>query len=190
MKTKILFFAALSVILGACSNVSSTGPDEEEEETISFVQNDDEWLGFYKNDGYEAFLKMAYKSEAEIGTSYLVKFILTDFDKDQPEVYFMNTSKHQLHYEFARDILKDSRSRTDYEKETYLSPQKNTAAGTLVYYPTIDSLIALTFFPTDLITPQQVEKVYSLSDQIRSGRTAEELSAEINSIVRNATTMR
>ena len=162
MKTKILFFAALSVILGACSNVSSTGPDEEEEETISFVQNDDEWLGFYKNDGYEAFLKMAYKSEAEIGTSYLVKFIITDFDKDQPEVYFMNTSKHQLHYEFARDILKDSRSRTDYEKETYLSPQKNTAAGTLVYYPTIDSLIALTFFPTDLITPQQVEKVYSL----------------------------
>ena len=37
---------------------------------------------------------------------------------------------------------------------------------------------------------EDVQKIYSLADQIRSGRTAEELSAEINSIVRNATTMR
>ena len=35
-----------------------------------------------------------------------------------------------------------------------------------------------------------VEKVYQLSDQIRAGRTADELSQEINSIVRNATTLR
>jgi len=35
-----------------------------------------------------------------------------------------------------------------------------------------------------------VNKVYELSEQIRSGRTADELSAEINAIVRNATTLR
>ena len=35
-----------------------------------------------------------------------------------------------------------------------------------------------------------VQKVYALSDQIRAGRTADELSREINSIVRNATTLR
>ncbi len=35
-----------------------------------------------------------------------------------------------------------------------------------------------------------VQKVYTLSEQIRSGRTADELSAEINAIVRNATTLR
>ena len=35
-----------------------------------------------------------------------------------------------------------------------------------------------------------VEKVYQLSDQIRAGRTADELSQDINSIVRNATTLR
>ena len=35
-----------------------------------------------------------------------------------------------------------------------------------------------------------VKKVYELSEQIRSGRTADELSADINSIVRNATTLR
>ena len=35
-----------------------------------------------------------------------------------------------------------------------------------------------------------VNKVYDLSEQIRAGRTADELSAEINAIVRNATTLR
>ena len=36
---------------------------------------------------------------------------------------------------------------------------------------------------------EDVKKVYDLSEQIRSGRTADELSADINSIVRNATTL-
>ena len=35
-----------------------------------------------------------------------------------------------------------------------------------------------------------VQKVYQLSDQIRAGRTADELAPDINAIVRNATTMR
>ena len=35
-----------------------------------------------------------------------------------------------------------------------------------------------------------VDKVYELSEQIRAGRTADELAAEINAIVRNATTLR
>ena len=37
---------------------------------------------------------------------------------------------------------------------------------------------------------EDVKKIYDLSSQIRSGRTADELSAEINAIVRNATTLR
>lgn len=37
---------------------------------------------------------------------------------------------------------------------------------------------------------EDVQKVYGLSEQIRSGRTADELSADINAIVRNATTLR
>ena len=35
-----------------------------------------------------------------------------------------------------------------------------------------------------------VQKVYSLSDQVRAGRTADELKEDINAIVRNATTLR
>lgn len=161
MKTRFFLLASLALILGACSNVDSI-TSESEEGTISFVQNGDEWTGFYESDSYQAFRNMAYKSDVEIGTSYLVKFIITDFDKNDPEVHFMNTAKHQLHYEFARDILNDQRTRSEYEKETYQDAEKNTAAGTLVYYPTIDSLIGLTFFATDKISPEQVAKVYSL----------------------------
>ena len=35
-----------------------------------------------------------------------------------------------------------------------------------------------------------VQKVYALADQIRAGRTADDLAGEINAIVRNAATMR
>ena len=37
---------------------------------------------------------------------------------------------------------------------------------------------------------EDVAKVYTLSDQIRAGRTADELSSDINAIVRSATTLR
>ena len=37
---------------------------------------------------------------------------------------------------------------------------------------------------------EDVGKVYDLADQVRAGRTADELSSEINAIVRNATTLR
>ena len=39
-------------------------------------------------------------------------------------------------------------------------------------------------------TAGDVEKIWALSEQVRAGRTADELSAEINAIVRNATTLR
>lgn len=37
---------------------------------------------------------------------------------------------------------------------------------------------------------EDVAKIYSLSDEVRAGRVMDELSAEINEIVRNATTLR
>ena len=57
------------------------------------------------------------------------------------------------------------------------------AAEVLRADPTIQT-VAVTASEDD------VGKVYDLSEQIRSGRTADELAAEINAIVRNATTLR
>ena len=127
-----------------------------------FIQNENEYTGFYKEDGYAAFRKLAYTSKTEMGSSYLVKFVITGFDTDSPEVHFMNTKAYPIHYDFAEIILHDTRTVFEFESETYFTTEKNTVAGTLAYYASVDSMISLTFFPTDLITPEQVAAVYKL----------------------------
>ncbi len=127
-----------------------------------FIQNEDQYTGFYKQDGYDAFRKMSYASKTEMGISYLVKFVITDFDTDKPQVHFMNTMRYSYHYDFAEMVLGDTRSLAVFNVETYFSAEKNTAAGTLAYYPSVDSMIALTFFPADYITPEQVAVAYKL----------------------------
>ena len=129
---------------------------------LDFVQNDDEYTGFCKQDGYTAFRKMSYASKTEMGISYLVKFVIADFDTDKPQVHFMNTMRYSYHYDFAEMVLGDTRSLAVFNVETYFSAEKNTAAGTLAYYPSVDSMIALTFFPSDYISPEQVAVAYKL----------------------------
>ena len=131
----------------------------------AFVQNENEYTGFYKEDGYEAFRKLAYTSKTEMGSSYLVKFVITGFDTDTPEVHFMNTKAYPIHYDFAEIILHDTRTVFEFESETYFTTEKITVAGTLAYYASVDSMIALTFFPTDYITPEQVATVYKLIEE-------------------------
>ena len=130
-----------------------------------FIQNENEYTGFYKEDGYAAFRKLAYTSKTEMGSSYLVKFVITGFDTDSPEVHFMNTKAFPIHYDFAEMVLHDTRTVFEFESETYFTTEKNTVAGTLAYYASIDSMIALTFFPTDYITPEQVATVYKLIEE-------------------------
>lgn len=130
-----------------------------------FIQNENEYTGFYKEDGYAAFRKLAYTSKTEMGSSYLVKFVITGFDTDSPEVHFMNTKAYPIHYDFAEIILHDTRTVFEFESETYFTTEKNTVAGTLAYYASVDSMIALTFFPTDYITPEQVATVYKLIEE-------------------------
>ena len=157
----VAFFA----VICACSNSSepqnnNDGPEPEPEP--GFIQNNDEYTGFYKEDGYDAFRKLAYSSKTEMGSSYLVKFIITDFNSDSAVVHFMNTKKHLLHYDFARMVLNDSSSLAEFEQTAYYDSVKNTAAGTLAYYASVDSMVALTFFPTDCISPEQVAATHKL----------------------------
>ncbi len=164
------FFAVLVAALWACSNSDSSvdpnrhdDPDIVDPDTLPvFIQGDAEWTGFYKEYGYEAFRKLAYPSKTELGTSYLVKFIITDFNSDSAVVHFMNTKAYLLHYDFAKKVLHDPSTLTEFENEAYYDPAKNTVAGTLVYYASVDSMVALTFFPTDCIEPSQVAAVQQL----------------------------
>ena len=144
------------------NDVSSSSIGSSDSPLPVFIQNDDEYTGFYKQDGYTAFRKMSYASKTEMGISYLVKFVIADFDTDKPQVHFMNTMRYSYHYDFAEMVLGDTRSLAVFNVETYFSAEKNTAAGTLAYYPSVDSMIALTFFPSDYISPEQVALAYKL----------------------------
>ena len=155
---------ALSSAEGSCSSRHS-GPDPEsssESPLPAFIQNSDEYTGFYKQDGYVAFRKLSYPSKTEMGASYLVKFVISRFDTDSPQVHFMNSVKFYYHFDFAEMVLGDTRTLSVFNKETYFSEEKNTVAGTLAYYAAVDSMLAMTFFPADYITPEQVAKVYQL----------------------------
>ncbi len=147
------------------NDVSSSSIGSSDSLLPVFIQNEDQYTGFYKQDGYDAFRKMSYASKTEMGISYLVKFVITDFDTDKPQVHFMNTMRYSYHYDFAEMVLGDTRSLAVFNVETYFSAEKNTAAGTLAYYPSVDSMIALTFFPSDYISPEQVALAYKLIEE-------------------------
>ena len=70
-----------------------------------------------------------------------------------------------------------------YKGEITERIREMVAAEVLMAAPSIQT-VAVT------ATAEDVKKVYDLSEQIRSGRTADELAADINAIVRNATTLR
>lgn len=190
MRLSVLAYFLLSALVAtfwACSNDDSSrdpsGPDDPDiivpdttqtdtvktdtlpEPNPVFIQNENEYTGFYKEDGYAAFRKLAYTSKTEMGSSYLVKFVIANFDTDSPEVHFMNTKAFPIHYDFAEMVLHDTRTVFEFESETYFTTEKNTVAGTLAYYASVDSMIALTFFPTDYITPEQVATVYKLIEE-------------------------
>ena len=122
----------------------------------AFVNDSAQATGLYKKDSYDAFRSLAYASSSEIGKSYLVKFIITGVDSGKLTVHLQNTVKYPLHYSFSQKVLGDSRTLSAFEEDTYYSENRSAIAGTLVYYASVDSMIALTFFPSDKITPAQV----------------------------------
>ena len=151
--------------LSSSSRHSGPDPESSSDSHPIFIQNDDQYTGFYKQDGYESFRKLSYKSKTEMGASYLVKFVISDFGTDSAEVHFMNSMKYLYHYDFAEMVLGETRSLAVFNQETYFSAEKNTVAGTLAYYASVDSMIAMTFFPTDYISPKQVADSYKLIEE-------------------------
>ena len=148
--------------LSSSSRHSGLDPESSSGSHPIFIQNGDQYTGFYKQDGYEAFRKISYTSKTEMGASYLVKFVISDFGTDSAEVHFMNSQKYLYHFDFAQMVLDDPRSLAVFNQETYFSAEKNTVAGTLAYYVSVDSMIAMTFFPTDYSSPKQVADSYKL----------------------------
>ena len=62
--------------ISSSSRQSGPDPESSSDSHPIFIQNDDQYTGFYKEDGYDAFRKLSYSSKTEMGASYLVLAIL------------------------------------------------------------------------------------------------------------------
>ena len=129
------------------------------------VVNDDYATGFGP-DGLAAFRALAYASDTELGPTQLVKFYVADVRSSAPRVYFQNTRRHPLHYDFARNVLGVSQTTSEFWATTYAGEDRTAMAGTLALYERVEAAsealgvevaapIAVTFFPSDNLTPGQ-----------------------------------
>jgi hypothetical protein len=125
--------------------------------------------------GASRFEELAYAAESEFGPSQSVKFYIAVI-KGDPTVYFQDTKKHPIHYDFAHEVLGVALSPDEYVMQTYMGPDRSAMAGTLVYYPALESSvanleaplkapIALTFFPSDDLAPAQALLAYRLIEE-------------------------
>lgn len=131
----------------------------------AFSQSADYATGFGAGEGPRRFEELAVAADGELGPSELVKFYIHDVS-GKPEVYFQNTKLHPLHYTFARDVVGVPKTLTEFEASTYHGEDRADMAGTLAFYPRVSAAsealggevvapVALTFFPSDDLTPAQ-----------------------------------
>jgi pyruvate, water dikinase len=111
----------------------------------------------------------------DVGDSFSVKFYMRDL-KSEPKVYFQNTRKYPLHFDFAQRVLGVSQSADQFAVETYSGADRSAMAGTLILYPsvggpaqgatpTVQAPWTLNFFPSDLITPEQIRLAHRLIEE-------------------------
>jgi pyruvate,water dikinase len=129
--------------------------------------------GFDREGGAEAFAALAVETQTEFGPARSVKFYVSSFDQT-PQVYFQNTRRYPLHYDFARFVLGEAASRAIFEQKTYHGEDRTALAGTLIYYPELEfqhgssalsAPIELEFFPSDDLTPAQALKAHRLIEE-------------------------
>jgi len=142
------------------------------EKLTDYEKNEDYTTGFTNNDGIGSFTEYSHDADTELGRTSALKFIVTNL-KENPKVYFMNTKKHPLHYDFARQILKIDQTITEFQENTYEGKDRTAMAGTILYYPDIESAgeknfsspLVITFFPSDNLTPDQALLCHKLIEE-------------------------
>lgn len=139
------------------------------EDTVDYAT----WFDAEK--GPERFQQLAYPSDTELGPAHALKFYINNWDSE-PKVYFQNTRKFALHYNFANQVLGKNITRTEFDKQTYYGLERKGVAGTIVWYPKVKSTSAylgtqmtsplcMTFFPSDGLTPQMALQAHRLVEQ-------------------------
>jgi pyruvate, water dikinase len=131
--------------------------------------------GFGRDACLEALAALALPLSTDLGESRSVKFYVADL-QTAPRVYFQNTKRHPLHYDFASRVLGVAETATEFAQNTYSGEGRTAMAGTLTYYPGVSSARApdgtlvdapwtLNFFTSDDLTPEQVRLAHRLVEE-------------------------
>ncbi len=142
------------------------------EKLLPFEHTDDYATGYESETGLSLFKAMAHQTDTELGPAFVVKFYIHNL-VGRPEIFFQNTVKHFLHYEFARNVVGVSMTSEEFWAVTYVGEARDAMAGTIILYDgvrapsqalgkEVQSPLCITFFPSDNLTPTQAAKAHRL----------------------------
>jgi pyruvate, water dikinase len=143
---------------------------------LAAAQNTDDYATRLDGDNcLDAAAALALRMADDTGVTYSMKFYIRDV-QTQPKVYFQNTKKYPLHYDFAQRVLGVTGSADDFALDTYSGKNRPAMGGTLVSYPSVngpakgatDAVNApwtLNFFPSDDLTPEQARLAHRLIEE-------------------------
>lgn len=183
----ILLLAAASLLLAACMNDGGTQLSATPAPTASFAP--DATNGANSLNGAQATPTPGATTGATGNTTSTTDGVLTPFDWANSAAAIEQAIGQISELSEARVVVTNTTALVGvkfdgaYKGKLTERIREMVAAEVLKADPSIQT-VAVTSDEAD------VAKIYTLSDQIRAGRTADELSSEINSIVRNATTLR
>ncbi|MCP4677414.1 MAG: hypothetical protein GY854_18245 [Deltaproteobacteria bacterium] len=131
--------------------------------------------GYEAQSGKEQFAEMSELSHTEMGPTRSCKFYIENIQQS-PKIYFIDTRRFALHYDFVHEVLGLDKTRSEYDKITYHGEDRTGIAGTVVIYETVHaksealgaeavSPVAVTFFPTDDLTPAQAATAHRLVEE-------------------------
>ena len=102
-----------------------------------------------------------------------VKILITGVDGPDPQVHFIDTNRHQYHYDFARQALQMNVTLQQFNAQTYFTQSRKNIAGTIIahdrYQPAGTAepgIYTLEFWPTDPLRVAHVALAYRL---VRAG---------------------
>ncbi len=137
--------------------------------------NDDFATAFSAATGLAEFEGLGYPSMTDLGRAVVVKFYIDDLP-GEPTVYFQDTLKHPLHYDFVRNVLGRAVTPGDFYRQTYRGADRTGMAGSILYYPELltksaflgehtSAPFVVTFFPSDDLSPGQAMTAHRLIEE-------------------------
>ena len=187
----ILIIAAACLALAACMNNGGTNAQPTPGPTANYAPNATDGSGAQNGNGAAGLTNngAATNNGATGNTAATTDGALNPFDWANGAADIEKAIGRISEISDARVVVTNSTALVGvkfdnaYKGEITERIREMVAAEVLRADPSIQT-VAVTASEDD------VNKVYALSEQIRAGRNADELSAEINAIVRNATTLR